>query len=88
MNIGIIIGIIVALLIVGASIAFVMYGDKKPVISAEVVNSGTKINAAGDTDSSSSTMPAGKGFLALGEVLKSGLASAVYSKNTLYMIVL
>jgi len=33
-------------------------------------------------------MPVGKGFLGLGEVLKSGLANAIYSKNTLYMMLL
>ena len=30
----------------------------------------------------------GKGFMALGDVIKQGLAGALYSKNGIYMVVL
>lgn len=43
---------------------------------------------AADASPTSGTTPAGKGHLKLGELLKPGLSNAIYSKNTLYMMLL
>lgn len=84
MNIGAIIGVVCAILIIVGVVVYISQ-DKSKSISAEVVNS--NVSAAG-APAANATTPAGKGHLKLGETLKPGLSNAIYSKNTLYMILL
>jgi hypothetical protein len=61
----------------------------------ELRGSATKLDVQviGSTDSASisisdGSVAAGKGFLALNEVIRQGLPNALYSKNGIYMVLL
>ena len=60
--------------------------QEAPKMQVTVLGSTASAADVGGVELTSSTT--GKGFIALGDVIKQGLAGALYSKNGIYMVVL